>query len=85
MRSVILVGLAVASTLGCGPAALPSATPKMVAPANVVGKWQYTADYGKIPVTLEMKVDGTFAQTVKRGGPFKCIAAIGLWTEVIYG
>jgi hypothetical protein len=52
---------------GCGvigPAALPPRTEKKVTKADIVGIWKYDADYKETLVTLELKPDGTFIQTI---------------------
>jgi hypothetical protein len=66
MRNIVLAALAVVAASGCGPAALQSATKQKVTTADIVGTWKYFADYGKTTITLEMKRDGRFIQTIKR-------------------
>lgn len=68
MRSAIPAVVAVALLPACiGPAALPQATTEKVTPADIVGTWRYPADYGATTITLELKLNGTFVQTVRRG------------------
>ena len=64
---------------GCGHAALPGATQKNVTKADIVGVWQYPAEYEKTTVTLDLKADGAFVQTIKRSGQTKAQVHSGIW------
>ena len=80
VRNLNLATVAVVSASGCiGPAALPQPTKENVTPADIVGTWRYGADYGKTAVTLEIKADGTFNQTVNRSNG-KTHLHSGTWT-----
>jgi hypothetical protein len=52
--------------IGCGPAFLPGPTKKTVNVVDLVGTWQYPANYGETEVTLELKENGTFIQTIRK-------------------
>ncbi len=67
---------------GCciGPAALPGPTKKAVKASDITGVWQYTADYEKTTITLELKADGTFIQTVKYIAPSEPQMHTGTWS-----
>jgi hypothetical protein len=68
MRNVILAAATLALLSACiGPAALPKATEEKVTPTDLVGTWKYPADFGATTITLELKPDGTFVQTVRHG------------------
>jgi len=74
---------------GCpiGFSALPAATTKNVTPSDLAGLWQYEIyprhDRG-VPtndgvVTIELREDGTFEQTVRRKGDSKPLTHTGKW------
>jgi hypothetical protein len=68
MRNVILAAVTLGLLSACiGPAALPKATEEKVTPADIVGTWRYPAEFGATTITLELKPDGTFVQTVRHG------------------
>ena len=64
---------------GCGFAALPGPTSKTVKPKDISGTWQYTADYEKTKITLEVKADGTFSQSVVPTGATNVLTQSGVW------
>ena len=64
---------------GCGYAALPASTKKNVTKSDIVGIWQYQADNGKTTVTLELKADGTFVQSIQRSGQASPQVHTGTW------
>ena len=77
---IYLAVLAVSVLLaGCGQAFLPQRTKTKVRPAQVVGTWQYTADYGKTLITIEFKADGSFRQVVKPAGQTRQLVQTGTW------
>jgi hypothetical protein len=66
MRNLILAAVALALLSACiGPAALPEATKEKVTSADIVGTWEYPADFGKTTITLDLKPNGTFVQTIR--------------------
>ena len=60
---------------------LPSPTRKKASDADVVGTWQYTADYGNTVITIEFKNDGTFHQVVTPAGQARQLVQNGTWTR----
>src|SRR5512138_3029023 len=69
--------------LGCGcigPAALPGPTEKVVKASDIAGVWQYTADYERTMITLELRADGTFVQTVEHPAPMGPQVQSGRWS-----
>lgn len=68
MRSAILAVVTLSLLSACiGPAALPPATTEQVTPADVAGTWKYPADFGATQITIELRPNGTFVQTVRHG------------------
>lgn len=68
MRNAILAAVALGLLSACiGPAALPQATEEKVGPADIVGTWRYPAEFGATTITVELKSDSTFIQTVRHG------------------
>lgn len=47
---------------------LPGPTQKNVTPADIVGVWEYPADNNTTVVTLDLKADGSFVQSIARAG-----------------
>ena len=76
----ILVLMAMVVFAGCGPAFLPGPTSRVVNTNDVVGTWQYTADFGKTVITLEIKPEGTFQQTVSPAGGTNALSQSGRWS-----
>ncbi|VTR96503.1 Uncharacterized protein OS=Leptospira santarosai serovar Shermani str. LT 821 GN=LSS_13204 PE=4 SV=2 [Gemmata massiliana] len=69
MRRAVLGVVAVGLLSACiGPAFLPKATAEKVTPADIVGTWQYPAEFGATAVTIELKAGGRFVQTVRHAG-----------------
>lgn len=52
-----------------GPQNLPWPTHKTVKVSDVTGKWQYSTDGRETAVSLELKSDGTFVQTIPPQAP----------------
>lgn len=50
-----------------GPAFLPQPTTEKVTAADIVGTRRYPAEFETTTITLELKPDGTFVQTVRHG------------------
>jgi hypothetical protein len=68
MRNLILATAALALLSACfGPAFLPQPTEQKVTPDDVAGTWTYPADSGSTTITLELRPNGTFVQTVRHG------------------
>lgn len=66
MRNLALAVAVLALLSACiGPAFLPKATTEKITPADIVGTWRYPADFGATTITIELKPDGTFAQSVR--------------------
>lgn len=81
MKMLIMISGLLLATAGCGQwGGLPEPTKKTVTPADAVGVWIYTADYEKTSITLQIKRDGTFRQTVKPAGQAKPLSSSGRWT-----
>jgi len=64
---------------GCGFAALPGPTQKEVTKSDLVGVWQYPADYEETTVTLDLRADDSFTQTIQRSGKAKPQIHTGSW------
>ncbi|WFB34380.1 hypothetical protein P3T73_09420 [Kiritimatiellota bacterium B12222] len=64
---------------GCGPAFLPGPTSKTVFTSDIVGTWQYPADYGETTVTIEFKADHSFVQTIIPAPPAPHQIHTGTW------
>jgi hypothetical protein len=80
MRAYTLVVGAITMLSGCGPAFLPEPASRPVTTNELVGTWQYTADYGKTLIQLTIRPDGTFQQTVTPTGSTKTLSQSGRWT-----
>ena len=78
MKNIYIVLIAVLVG-GCGFAALPQPTSKTVKPKDIAGTWQYTADYEKSKIILEVKADGTFSQSVTPTGTTNISTHSGIW------
>ncbi len=63
----------------CGPAFLPEPTKEKVTRGDLVGSWEYFADYQKTKIVLDLKLDGTFVQTIERSGNPKLQFQKGKW------
>ena len=77
--STVAVALLAAGCGGIGPSALPGPTEKNVTKADVVGVWKYDADFKKTNITLELKADGTFVQTIQRPDNTEPQVHTGAW------
>ena len=58
---------------------LPGKTEKKVTRADVIGTWQYTADFEKTIIAIEFMEDGTFHQIVKPVGKSNELSQDGSW------
>ena len=67
------------SVLLVGCCFLPGPTKKKVTRADVIGTWQYTADFEKTIITIEFMADATFHQIVKPAGQSKQLTQDGTW------
>lgn len=63
----------------CGPAFLPEPTKRKVSRKDLVGSWEYFADYRKTRIVLDLKIDGTFSQTIERSENSKPQIHKGNW------
>lgn len=80
MKTTILMLAAALMLAGCGPAFLPGTTSRPVTTNDLVGTWQYTADYGKTTIELSIQADGTYQQTVVPAGSTNSLSQSGRWT-----
>jgi len=81
MMKNIVLPVAVAFLVGgCGFSTLPGPTQKTVTKTDIVGVWQYPADFEKTIITLDLKTDGTFVQTIKRSNETESQVHTGTWT-----
>ena len=62
-----------------GHVGTPGPTTQKVTAADAIGTWKYDADDGKTAITLEIRADGTFTQTVQPPGQAKPLTASGKW------
>ena len=74
------VAVVLVPVLLAGCCFLPAPTKKQATHADVIGTWQYTADFDKTIITIEFKEDGTFRQVVKPTGQSKPLVQDGTWT-----
>ena len=65
--------------LACGPMALPGPTSKSVSTMDLVGIWRYYADFDATEIDLELRSDGTFTQTIRRGAGAPLQIHTGSW------
>lgn len=85
MKIKQLIVLAAAFSLililtGCvGPGNVPSPTEKKVNPGDIVGKWKYDMDFNLGKVSLELKPDRTFVQTIPATAPGGPRVQKGMW------
>jgi hypothetical protein len=79
MKTILML-ISVAILAGCGRAFLPNPTSLKVSASDLSGTWQYTADYGKTIITLIVRQDGTFHQTVLPSGSTNTLSQSGRWT-----
>jgi hypothetical protein len=63
----------------CGPAFLPEPTKEKATREDLAGSWEYSADYGKTRIVLELKTNGTFIQTIERSSDSKPQVQKGRW------
>ncbi|PJZ53713.1 hypothetical protein [Leptospira adleri] len=63
----------------CGPAFLPEPTNEKVTRKDLVGSWEYFADYQKTRIVLDLKANGTFIQTIERPSDPKPQIQRGRW------
>lgn len=64
---------------GCGYSDLPEPTQKKISTEDIVGIWQYPANYGKTIISIELNIDGAFTQIIKHSGQKKLKIHKGTW------